>query len=229
MEKLKDKEIFLKNATNSLKDMIANLEKLPTVSLDSLDPDKTMTFSIDLNKGFAKKGSLFSPRVEALIDETVEFCKKCLNKGIKVIAYSDRHSKECPELESYPEHCMIDSEECELVDELAKLKGIKTLYKNSTNGFLAANPFELTAHFTGEELEKVDTFIVGGCITEICVYNFATTLKAYFNEKNRKVRVLVPMNLVDTYDEPWHNADLMNVMFFNNMIANGVEVVAAIV
>lgn len=228
MEKLKNREMFLKDAANSLNDMASKLENLPTIALDSLDADKTMVFNIDLNKGFAKAGNLFSPRVGALITETTALYKKCLNKGMKIVAYSDKHTKECPELEAYPEHCMSNTEECELVSELAELDGIITLYKNSTNGFLAINPMELTSHFKAESLEAMDTFIISGCITEVCVYNFATTLKSYFNEKNKKARVIVPTNLVDTYDAPWHNADLMNVVFFSNMMASGIEVVSAI-
>lgn len=43
--------------------------------------------------------------------------------------------------------------------------------------------------------------------------------------QNKKVRVIVPLNAVETYDLGIHNGDLMNVMALYNMIINGVEVV----
>lgn len=228
MERIISTDTFIKDAVSSLVDMVNILEKLPVLSMKEINSNKTMGICIDMNNGFAKKGNLYSPRVEKLIPETEAFFKKCSEVGIKIIAYSDNHSEGCPEMKTYPKHCMNGTEESELIDELTSIKGMITLFKNSTNGFLAANPLNLTYYISKSKLDNLDTFIITGCITEICVYNFATTLKAYFNEQNRDVRVIVPISMVDTYSSQGHNGDLYNVVFFNSMLANGIEVVAGI-
>lgn len=41
--------------------------------------------------------------------------------------------------------------------------------------------------------------------------------------------IVVPMNLVDTYDIPnVHPAEILNLVFFNSMIQNGVNVLKEI-
>ena len=75
-------------------------------------------------------------------------------------------------------------------------------------------------------LNDIDNVVVVGDCTDICIYQFVVTLKAYFNEKNINKNIVVPMNLVDTYDIPFvHPGDLLNVVFFNSMIQNGVKLI----
>lgn len=229
MRRIQNQQQFLESAVETLKNMTNTIEELKSIDLSQLEPTKTMAFIIDINKGFAVSGSLFSPRIGALIPETVVFAKELIAKGIKVFAFSDKHTKDSPELASYPAHCMDGTEECEIVEEVAVIEGVHTLYKNSTNAFTAINPLtDFTDYYTLEELEAMDTFIIAGDCTDICIYQFATTLKAYLNQHNKEARVIVPVDLVDTYDAPWHNGDFMNIVFLNSMISNGIEVVSSI-
>lgn len=46
--------------------------------------------------------------------------------------------------------------------------------------------------------------------------------------QNKKIRIIVPLNAVETYDLGLHNGDLMNVIALYNMITNGIEVVKEI-
>ena len=81
---------------------------------------------------------------------------------------------------------------------------------------------------------EVDTFIVVGDCTDLCIYHLAMYLKADGNEKQSDRRVIVPANCVDTYDTPVktardlgafpHDADLIHKLFLNHMALNGVEV-----
>jgi nicotinamidase-related amidase len=109
------------------------------------------------------------------------------------------------------------------VDELKDLGGWTLIPKNSTNGFLEPAFQEWLA-----KNEAIDTFIVTGDCTDICIQQFAITLKTWFNRKDRKSRIIVPIDAVDTYDLGLHSGDLMHVMALYNMIGNGVEVVSGI-
>ncbi len=80
-----------------------------------------------------------------------------------------------------------------------------------------------------ESYSDLDNFIVVGCCTDICVYQFVLTLKAYFNQNNLDKNIIVPMNLVETYDiDNVHCGDLLNTVFLNSMIQNGIKIVKEI-
>ena len=194
-----------------------NLDNLPIENLADYDLSKTALFIVDINNGFAKEGALYSDRIKSLITPIYEFVKPLEEKLNKIIAFTDTHDKNSVELNSYPEHCLVDTEECKVVDELLNIKNLEIIPKNSTNGFFAMDV---------NILDDIDNVVVVGDCTDICIYQFAVTLKAYFNEKNINKNIVVPMNLVDTYDIPFvHPGDLLNIVFLNSMVQNGVKLI----
>lgn len=202
---------------NSLKN---NLDNLPIMNLSDLNLNNTDLFIVDINNGFAKKGALYSPRIEKLINPIVKFTK-LVSKEIKnIIAFTDYHTKDSIELLSYPSHCIKDTIECEIVDELKSIDKIKIVKKNSTNGFFALDDLNFN---------NTDNIIIIGDCTDICIYQLAITLKSFFNENNINKNIIVPMNLVDTYHiDNVHCAELLNIVFFNSMIQNGINVIKEI-
>ena len=212
------KERFLADASSCLSGIYDKLSTLASLKLEELDPKATMLIVIDINNGFAKAGALYSPRTQALIEPIANLVDRCISLGCGLLAYSDKHTEQSPELGAYPPHCMQGSEEWHLVDELSRLSQF-VVYKNSTNGFLAGG---------GLPRPEIKNYIITGCCTDICIYQFATTLRAALNEQNNHSRVIVPIDFVDTYDAPWHNADFANLIHLDSMMSNGVEVVAHI-
>ncbi len=220
MKPLAPKNDFLKETLKALDGVYDRIEQLETLKLESFAPAETMAVVIDMNKGFALEGALYSERVQGLIAPIADFVDRCIARSMHILAFSDRHSPGSPEIESYPAHCMEDTPECELVDELSRLRPF-TVYKNSTNAFFAGMEQLLK--------EPVKDYIVTGCCTDICIYQFATTLRAWLNQYNLPGRVVVPLSLVDTYDAPWHNAQLLSAVFIDSMLSNGILVVKDIV
>lgn len=208
------------NLLNELEALKSNLDNLPIEKIENYDLSKTALFIIDVNNGFAKQGALYSPRVESLIKPIEMFTKKISNKLNRVIAFTDSHTSKSIELLSYPVHCLENDIESELVDELKSVENLKILPKNSTNGFFALENLDF---------DNIDNIIIVGDCTDICIYQFAITLKSYFNQHNIEKNIVVPMNLVDTYDIPnVHPAEILNLVFFNSMIQNGVNVLKEI-
>jgi nicotinamidase-related amidase len=225
--KLSKKEVLLDNCANAIGRLYDNLTNLDSLLLNELDPKKTLIISVDLNNGFAKEGAMSSSLVKDIIEPTVEAFKKMKKNGFKIIAYTDSHTKDSIEFETYPVHCLEDSAESELVSEIVEyVDFIKS--KESTNGFLAGNPLiQNQMQYTNlnqDDLDQIDKIVVTGDCTDICVYQFAVTLKTYLNQVNRKCDVIVVLDLIETYDAPFHNADLNNVVFANSMIDNGIKV-----
>ncbi|CEP94445.1 isochorismatase [[Clostridium] sordellii] len=206
--------------TKEFENMKFNLEKLKIKKINELNLSKTMLFIIDMNNGFAKKGALYSDRVEALINPITNLAKILEAKNCEIIAFTDSHNKDSIELRSYPTHCLENDYESKIVDEISTIKNLKVIPKNSTNGFFCLED---------KNFKNIDNIIVVGDCTDICIYQFVVTLKAYFNQNNIDKNIIVPMNLVDTYHiDNIHNAEIMNIVFLNSMIQNGVEVIKEI-
>lgn len=219
--KMKNKNVFLKKSAQTLEEIFELLANLPVVPLKGLQKEQTALVMVDMVNGFTKEGALSSPRVEGLIPEIATLSKACDKLQIKKLAFADCHTKASPEFDAYPEHCMAGTSEGEIVDELKGIGGYTLIPKNSTNGFL-----EEAFQRWLQENEDVNTFIITGGCTNICISHFAITLKTWFNVQNRKVRVIVPINAVETYDLGLHDGDLMHVMALYNMMINGVELAA---
>lgn len=214
-----NKSEFLKSSIEALGEVFDMLGKLPAIQLKDLQGKQTALVIVDMVNGFVREGMLKSPRVEGLIPEIVELSKACDEMCITKLAFADCHTKASPEFDAYPAHCMIGTSEGEIVDELREIGGYTLIPKNSTNGFL-----EEAFQKWFKENKHIDTFIITGDCTDICVQQFAITLKTWFNMQNKKVRIIVPINAVETYDLGLHKGDLMNVMALYNMMINGIEV-----
>ena len=202
------------------KSILSNLENLSSININDLDLSKTGLFIVDMNNGFTLEGALSSPRVAEIISPIADFSKKLSSKLNTLVAFTDTHDENSVELKSYPTHCLKGDKESEVVDEILNIDNLVIFEKNSTNGFFVLDM---------ERYKDLDNFIVVGCCTDICVYQFVITLKTYFNQNNLDKNIIVPMNLVETYDiDMIHSGDLLNTVFLNSMIQNGINVVKEI-
>lgn len=221
--RITDKKAFLEESTKALSEIYDMVTSLDRVKLTDFSCEDTALVFMDMVKGFAKEGALYSPRIEALIPETARLSKACDELNITKLALSDTHGQASPEFETFPPHCMADSDESDIVDELNDGSEYTLIPKNSTNGFLEKR-FKnwLRNH------ENIENFIIVGDCTDICIQQFTITLKTWFNMQNKKSRVIVPVNAVDTFDLGIHNADFMNIVSLYFMASAGVELVAAV-
>ncbi|CUO20596.1 isochorismatase family cysteine hydrolase [Sarcina ventriculi] len=202
-----------------------NFIKLNNVEEFCID-NKSVLFIIDMNNGFAKSGPLSSKRVEKLIPSIVEDVEIFNSFNNPIIAFTDSHKKECLEFKSYPIHCLENSYESEIVDEIKQFNHIMIIKKSSTNAFLEEETKKYIDSFVRDGYKN---FVLCGCITEVCVKQFAQTLKAYLNVINKDINVIVPINSVDTYDSPEHNADIINLFSFYEMNSCGIKIVKNII
>lgn len=198
-----------------------------TIDLSSLEKDKTALFVVDMVVGFVYLGALSSPRVADIVKNISELNEK--TKGCKKLFFLDNHEKDSQEFKYFPAHCVKGTEEAELISELKVpySEDVDNYYveKNSTNGFHSAKFQDWLNRYECE----VDNYIITGCVTDICILQFALSLKSYFNEKNKSKRVIVPRNCVETYDGGSHDGYLMNLFALYNMHTSGIEVVEKII
>ncbi len=171
-----------------------------------------MVVIIDMSNGFVYEGALASHNVASLVHRMSGFVEQCLDEGIEVWHYVDAHNKNAKEFSVYPKHCVAGTYESKVIPEL-DFAEIYVVKKNSTNGFLAKNPFS----------QKKNLNIIG-CVTDICVYDFAYTAIKYVHEHNLNLKVRVIDNLCATFDAEGHDSKEVHKATLEKLKKEGVEI-----
>lgn len=215
-----NKKTVLTDSVVALDQIIDLLESKSYLSMKDFDPKHTVLIVVDINNGFCKKGDMYSPRTEKLIEKIRKAMELCKALGIQIVMITDSHPQNAAEFENYPPHCEDGDWESEVVDELKAVGGYILITKNSTNGFIEDAFKEwLSQH------PEITNMIIAGCVTDICMLQFIVVAKADYDRRNIKSRVIVPMELSDTFDNGLHKAELFNTMGFMIMSGCGAEIV----
>lgn len=216
-----------------LDEWLANLPVIPLKDMIKL-PESTAVVSVDVINGFCNTGPLASPRIGAIVPPIVDLFKTARALGVRHFVLSqDTHEPDAVEFGAWPAHCVRGTYEAETVAEFKALPffdQMVVLEKNSISTGLNAGFIEwLELH------PQVDTFIVVGDCTDLCVYQLAMHLRMDANARQIQRRVIVPAAAVDTYERSTaaareqgglpHAADLNHAFFLYHMALNGIEVV----
>ncbi len=214
------------------------LTPLPLSEIIATQPHKVAVVSVDIINGFCYEGPLASPRVASLVEPIAALFEQTHAAEIRhFILTQDTHPADAVEFANFPPHCIRDTSESEAVDRFKQLSffnEFKIFPKQSLNSIIGTD-------FGGwlEAHPEVDTFITVGDCTDLCTHQLAMHLKLRANVLNQKIRVILPVNCVDTYDLPVaiaqeigalpHDGEFLHTIFLYHMRLNGVEVVSEIV
>lgn len=192
-------------------------------SMKLQDLNRPALFVVDMVNGFCKTGAMADKKIMEIVPSISQLCQSIPLDDIWFIA--DSHKSDDVEFLSFPPHCLDGEWESEIVDELQKyIKHI--IKKNTTNAF---HSIEQDMKEKILEASKYSDIIITGCCTDICVLQFALTLRTYLNSINVEKRIIVPVNCVETYDVPdMHDALEMNTYALKLMSAAGINVVETI-
>lgn len=212
---------------------------LPSLALEDAitDPARTAIVSIDLINGFCYQGNLASTRVASIVPAAAQIFERAFARGVRHFLLSQEwHSEHAEEFKAFAPHGIRHTGEAETVPELRALPfadRFVVIHKNSIQTF--ANTI---AERWLDEHPEVDTFIVVGDCTDLCVYETVMELKVRANALDLPRRVIVPANAVNTYDLPVaaaekigalpHDGDLLHALFLYQMALNQIEVVREI-
>lgn len=183
---------------------------------------KSCLIVVDMVNGFINEGTMADSYIRHIINENENLINNFIENNNPVIAFRDCHEEDAMEFRVFPKHCVVGTNETELVDELKKYShAMKIFKKNSTNGMYAEGFINYI-----NNMQDVQEFVITGCCTDICVMQLAIGLRTYFNEVNRKANIIVPMNAVETYNSPKHNREEHNNIAFNLMSNAGIQIVS---
>lgn len=175
---------------------------------------------VDMVKGFVDHGALADKNIYRIVDGIVDKINLFLEKQEPIVAFKDTHEENDIEFESFPPHCIRGTSECELVDKIANFEDkMIVIEKPTTNGFVTKEFQEYIKSHT------FDNITITGCCTDICIFNFAKSLKEYLTKNNLNTKILIYKNLVDTFNTPNHDAETINIEYLKKMENIGVLVV----
>lgn len=183
---------------------------------------KKLLVVIDMVNGFVKKGVLADKHINHITKNIINLIKTFKKENNDIISFQDGHSKNSKEFEGFPEHCIIGTEEAELIDELKPYeKYMKKILKNSTSGFVTKEFLK----YLEKNKDNLQEIVITGCCTDICILNLALPLKNYCNEYDLNTKIIIPKNCIETYDAPNHNRYEYNDISFKLMKQTGIEVI----
>lgn len=199
------------------------LSELPAVPGDSFLDGRTGLVIVDMINGFLTEGILSSQRALSVLPAVEKLLTFANTNQLPCVAFADCHEPDCIEFNSFPPHCIKGTSESEIAPSLCEIGGFQKIEKNSTNGFLTP---EFQNFFNQHsELEQI---ILCGVCTDICVMQFALTLKTFCNQNNRHLEIIIPVNAVETYDAPNHCADVMQTVALQMMTQAGIKLISEV-
>ena len=201
-------------------------------------PEHVAIAAVDVVNGFCKAGALASARIGAIVPPIVALLTRAHAIGVRRVALvCDTHAPDAVEFGQFAPHCVAGTTEAEPVDELKALPFYDQMYmvrKNSISPW--HGDADLAAWLRGGEGANASTVIAVGDCSDLCLHQFALPLKLAANQQNRPLRVIVPVDCVQTYDLPVetaaalgampHDGDLLHEVFLYHLALNGVEVVS---
>ena len=150
---------------------------------------------IDMVRGFLEPGhNLYcGDDSRSIIPQVESLLKREKEAGAEIIFVSDHHLPDDLEFQMFPVHCVIGTDEPEVIPELAEyVTDSNVIPKNRYSGFFNTDLEQRLARI------NPDKIIVCGVCTDICVLH--TTSDA----RNRDYQVEVPADCVATFDASAH-------------------------
>ncbi len=199
------------------------------------DPSRAAVFSADMIGGFLSKGNLASERLGRLARPVTQIFGSAYRHGVRqFVLFQDTHHPQAPEFRAFGLHGLQGTEESSAIPELQSLPfspSFTIFKKNSLHPSLGTG-FDKWL----DQHPQVNTAIVVGVCTDLCIYQIAMYLRLRANAFDyRDYQVIVPANAVDTYDltedaarrsgSYAHPADFYHQVFLYHMALNDIRVV----
>lgn len=190
--------------------------------LEDLENIEEILLITDMLNGFAKKGALADEYIMHIVPELLRLIKIYVKeKKKKVIFVKEAHSLDSTEFKNFLIHCVDGTWESEIIDEFKPYVKYALVYKKNSRSFMFAPGFMSDL----QKMKNLKRIISGGCCTDLCVIDGNIPLKNYFDQMNRDVEIIVPKDIVETYDAPWHKRDEYNEIAFKLMEQEGIKLV----
>jgi nicotinamidase/pyrazinamidase len=156
--------------------------------------------TVDTQEGFTRKGNLASDTCTSALPRIRKIVQEEQAAGTPVIFTKDSHREGDPEFEMFPPHCIVGTEEHDLVEELREFEpeAAAVVQKTRYSAFHGTKLDEILRDLSPDEVH-----VIGLC-TDICVLHTTADLR------NRDYQVFVHRDGVETFDAPGHDNKEVN-------------------
>lgn len=196
--------------------------KIENKNIEQLKKIKRLLIVVDMVNGFVRRGVLAHKEIEEIVPENIKLIDMFLNdKESAVAIVRDSHTKDALEFKTFPEHCLENSYESELIDELKDYEKDSLVYKKNSTNFVFAPSFKEDIG----NMENLEEVVLNGCLTDYCIKNGAISLKNLFDQENRDIQVIVDEAGVSTYEADGHDRETVSRESLKDMSDNGIVLV----
>lgn len=157
---------------------------------------------VDLNNGFTIEGLFKNPYMKALIEPANEVAKEFAEAPNKMnIVLNDGHHENSVEFKTFigpngEKHCIKGTSEAEYAEALKWiLDEFPVFEKNTTMAAFAPGFLDFL-----ESFPNLKRIIFAGGVTDICLMEAALPTKKFFDQNDKYIEIVVPKDLVDTYE-----------------------------
>ena len=194
-------------------ELVSHCDELPYPRVRCRLPCAAGLVIIDEQKGFATVGGgALAPaepnaQIARMIAETDRLSRSFVDRGLPIAVFLDYHQPDRPE-PPYPPHCIAGSGEEDLVPELQWLVDsprVTLMRADCINDFVGAIDLETGRNQIVEWVndQLLDTIVVVGICTDICVAEFVSTMLSARNH-----RMMPELNDVVVYEPGCATYDL---------------------
>jgi nicotinamidase/pyrazinamidase len=155
---------------------------------------------VDTQEGFTRRGNLASEHTTRAIPRIRRLVQEERAARTPIVFTKDSHREGDPEFQIFPPHCIVGTEEHDLVEELREFEPEALAVVEKTR-YSAFHHTDLEERLAGAHPDEVH---VAGLCTDICVLHTAADLR------NRDYPVVVHGDAVETFDGPGHDRDEVN-------------------
>ena len=234
---MREGSLYLEHIFNFAEGLADKKTSLEDIIAKAGGANKIAFISVDIVKGFCSQGAMASDRMKVIAAQAAKTLMKAGKLGVeKFIFTCDQHEKDSIEFLTWPPHCIKGTAESELEDDLLELPikdQFKIVPKSSISSFVDTELIDLL-----EEKPEVNSIIVMGGVTDLCLYHLVAGLRFYASARHKNWRVIVPADCVATFDcdyatsqkiglEP-HYGDLFQSIFLEQIKNIGAEVMGGL-
>jgi len=176
---------------NYIPDKNVEVPELQFKEIITLPKEKTALVIVDMQKDFVNEGGKL---VVLAAKETVNNIQKLLKTAraaeVPVAFTQDTQLEGDLEFDIWPEHCLMNTDGWQIIDELKPIKGELICQKNRYDGFYGT----WLEHYLSR-VWKVDNLVMVGTVANICVLHTAAAAGL------RWFRVVMPANGISALTE----------------------------
>jgi nicotinamidase-related amidase len=149
----------------------------------------------DVQEGFTRLGNLASPECTAAIPRIRRVVEEELAAGTPVVFTKDSHVENDLEFRMFPPHCIVGTDEHDLVEEFRDLEpdAAAVIEKRRYSAFFETGLEQVLKDLRPDEVH------IGGFCTDICVLHTTSDLR------NRDYDVVVRSEACETFSAPGHD------------------------